>query len=173
LLSENGRGDSCTLGEKPRGRQTVVDPPLVTDRNVQIPQGSRTHFRVRFCAADSIGAVLGYTLRPGASAKKNRDDGGDLVMVNKAILLAVALAFALPAFADNPSNSKAPMTNPKGKPKGWIEQDSYSVGATNTITGSKGSGSAAGKTSPGNISLTKPCNKPNPPRSCKQLRPAH
>lgn len=94
-------------------------------------------------------------------------------MVNKAILLAVALAFALPAFADNPSNSKAPMTNPKGKPKGWIEQDSYSVGATNTITGSKGSGSAAGKTSLGNISLTKPCNKPNPPRSCKQLRPAH
>jgi hypothetical protein len=94
-------------------------------------------------------------------------------MVIKATLLGAALAFALPAFADNPSSATAPMSNPKGKPKGSIQQDSFSVGASNPAMGSKGSGSAAGKTSLTDINVKNPCNKPNPPRSCKQVRPPH
>ena len=94
-------------------------------------------------------------------------------MVNKATLLAAALAFALPAFADNPSKSTAPMTNPKAKPKGWIEQDSFSLGASNPATGSKGNGAAAGKTSLGDISLKNSCTKPNPPHNCKHAKPPH
>ena len=94
-------------------------------------------------------------------------------MVNKATLFAAALALALPAFADNPSTSTPPMTNPKGKPKGWIEQNSFSIGATNPAGGSKGNGTAAGKTPIGDISVKNPCNKPNPPHSCKQAKPPH
>jgi hypothetical protein len=92
-------------------------------------------------------------------------------MVNKAALLAAALAFALPAFADNPSNSTAPKTNPKAKPNGWIEQNSISFGATNTSLNSKGNGTAPGKTPISGIGVKNPCNQPNPPRSCKQIRP--
>jgi hypothetical protein len=48
-------------------------------------------------------------------------------MVIKATLLGAALAFALPACADNPSSATAPMSNPKGKPKGSIQQSRYGV----------------------------------------------
>ena len=94
-------------------------------------------------------------------------------MWNKAALLAAALAFSLPAIADNPSNSKTPVTKPKTKGNGKIEIYSYSVGAANTATVPKGNGGAAGKVSPGSINVKNPCKQPHPPHDCKQPRPPH
>jgi transposase len=105
----------------------------------------------------------------------NGRGGGSLIMWTKAALLSavLVLAVALPAFADTPSNSGKPVTNPKAKPRAGIETNSWSVGANNPSPGSKGGSSKPGKASPGSIDLQKSCNQPNPPRSCKQAKPPH
>lgn len=92
-------------------------------------------------------------------------------MTNQAVLLAIVLAFTLPAFADTQPKATASSTSQKAKPKGSIQKDSFSFGAINT--GSTGKPGATGKSSAGNPNLQNPCKGPNPPRSCKQNKPAH
>jgi hypothetical protein len=96
-----------------------------------------------------------------------------LVMWNKAAMLAAALSIALPAIADNPSNSEAPVTTPKTKRGGTIEQNSFSFGTSNTGTAPNANGGKAGKVNLGDISVKNPCKKPNPPHDCKRPRPPH
>jgi hypothetical protein len=105
----------------------------------------------------------------------NGRGGGNLIMWTKAALFSAVLVFvfALPAFADTPSNSGKPATNPKAKRSGWIMQNSYAVGASNPSPGSKGASSKPGKVSTGSIDVQKSCNQPHPPRSCKQAKPPH
>ena len=88
-------------------------------------------------------------------------------------MLVAALAIALPAIADNPSNSKVSVTTPKAKRGGTIQQDSFSVGASNTGTAPNAKGGKAGKVNLGDISVKNPCQQPNPPHDCKRSRPPH
>jgi hypothetical protein len=92
-------------------------------------------------------------------------------MMNYAALLAMVLAFALPAFANDPPKTTTVLTNPTTKPKGTIEQNSFSLGASNTA--STGKVGATGKSSVGGPNLQNPCKGPNPPHSCKQAKPRH
>jgi len=73
----------------------------------------------------------------------------------KAALLAAALAFALPAIADNSSNSKPPVTKPKPKANRVLERNSVSFGEPNSVTVPKGNGNAAGKVPIGSIHVKK------------------
>jgi hypothetical protein len=93
-------------------------------------------------------------------------------MWNKAAMLAAAFAIALPAIADNPSNSKSSVTTHKTKGGGTIEQSSFSFGASNTGVPSA-KGGKAGKVNFGDINVKNPCKQPNPPHDCKQPRPPH
>jgi len=97
-------------------------------------------------------------------------------MWKKATLLAAALAFALPAFADNSSNSKPSVTKPKPKANRVLERNGVSFGEPNSVTVSNGNGGAAGKAgkvSLGDIHVKNPCKQPNPPHSCKRPNPPH
>jgi len=91
----------------------------------------------------------------------------------KAALLAAVLAFALPAIADNSSNSKPPVTKPKPKANRVLERNSVSFGEPNSVTVPKGNGNAAGKVPIGSIHVKNPCKQPNPPHDCKRPRPPH
>lgn len=75
-------------------------------------------------------------------------------------LLAAVLVFALPAFADNSSNSKPPVTKPKPKGNRVLERSSFSFGEPNSVTVPKGNGSAAGKVPIGSIHVN-PCKQPH------------
>lgn len=93
-------------------------------------------------------------------------------MWNKAAMLAAALAIALPAIADTPSNSKSSVATHKTKSGGTIEQSSFSFGASNTgVLNAKES--KAGKVNFGDISVKNPCKQPNPPHDCKRPGPPH
>ena len=94
-------------------------------------------------------------------------------MWTKAFLLAAALAFALPGFADNSATPKTPVTKPKTKPGGHIEVGSFSFGESNPVSvPPNGKADAAGKTSIGSIHVN-PCKQPNPPHDCARPRPPH
>jgi len=104
-----------------------------------------------------------------------------LVMWNKAALLGVALALALPAFADNSPTQKTPVAKMKTKPEPPMEQSNFSEGnASSTPKSFPGSGTKAakagktGKASLTEISVSKNrCKQPNPPHDCVRPRPPH
>jgi len=92
-------------------------------------------------------------------------------MWTKVALLAAALASAVPAFADNSSNSKPPVTRPKPKAHP-VEVNSFSWGAAHSTTASGGKGGGAGKSPIGSIHVNR-CKQPNPPHDCVRPRPPH
>jgi len=101
-------------------------------------------------------------------------------MWNKTALLGVALALAVPAFADNPSTQKTVVAKHKTKPKSIMEQSNFSEGSTsgnttpNSFPGSGTMAAKAGKTSLTGISVSKNrCKQPNPPHDCVRPRPPH
>ncbi len=104
-------------------------------------------------------------------------------MCIKTALLAAALAFSLSVHADTNPKKATPLvktpkqTTPKPSKKDTIQNDSFSLGAAAGAPGTT-SGGATGKATGGPPNLgsgpkTDPCTQPNPPKSCKQSKPAH
>jgi hypothetical protein len=93
-------------------------------------------------------------------------------MRNKAVLIAAMLALAIPAFADNPSNSKTPVTVQNSKPPPQADTLQFATAPSYNGPGTATT-SEAGKTPLSGLNLQNPCKKPNPPRSCKQAKPSH
>jgi hypothetical protein len=105
-------------------------------------------------------------------------------MCIKTALLAATLAFSLSVHADTKPKKATPaiktpkQTTPKPSKQGTIQNESFGLGA---VAGSPGttSGGATGKSTGGPPNLggsgskTDPCTLPNPPKSCKQSKPAH
>jgi hypothetical protein len=96
-------------------------------------------------------------------------------MWNRAVLLVAALAVALPAFADNSSNSKTTVVKPKTPVpnKNNVETNSFSFGAANPTTMSHGTNSGKASSADYSLNLKNPCKQPHPPASCKQPKPLH
>ena len=108
-------------------------------------------------------------------------------------LLAIALTLAMPTFADNPPNpnvKSAPKSPNKGN--GEIQVDSLQFGVARSLNNPVGKATSreAGSTSGSEIhitppvravvasvvknpTVTDPCKAPDPPHSCKRLKPTH
>jgi hypothetical protein len=95
------------------------------------------------------------------------------MMWNKCAPIAAAVLLALPAFADNQSNTKTPATKPTRKSPQAPDSLQFGLGTPLNLSGSKAGGSSAGQSSLGNFNPKNPCNQPNPPHSCQQTKPPH
>jgi hypothetical protein len=117
-------------------------------------------------------------------------------------LLAITVTLAMPSFADTaPKQTNKTAVNPANKKvngpnkTGWIQVDSMQFGAGRAVNNSGGHATSKEQGQPNvneiNVghglrpvgaigtpavkipTATDPCKAPNPPRSCKQSKPAH
>lgn len=102
-------------------------------------------------------------------------------MCIKTALFAATLAFSLSVHADTKKATSPPkppkQTTPKPAKQGTVQTDSFGFGTALTSQSATSGGvkgkATGGPPDVGGGSKTDPCTLANPPKSCKQGKPAH